>query len=335
MPSKGLIFMTGGTGFIGATTTLAALQAGYHLRLAVLQESEISKLKQVFSDHLSSLDFVLVPDIAADGAYAGKLEGVDYIIHIASPTPRTLEKEEIWTPAVKGTLGILAEAAKVGSVKRVVITSSVVALIPLVGVPEGGVIKEDNDWDLTVDKTADFTQETDTGTAFHLYYASKLLANAASWSFMSTQNPQFTLVSLHPTCVVGHHILQTHSSELASCTNSYLFNPIMTGNAAPKTNCVHVLDVADAHLRALDEERVKGNASFLISGAAPLREETVRILEKYYPDAGWKLRTGGGTDVWDIDTGKAERELGMEWRSYEMMVREVMDQQLGLLKAEA
>ncbi|TVY16814.1 putative uncharacterized oxidoreductase [Lachnellula arida] len=302
MPSKGLIFMTGGTGFIGATTTLAALQAGYHLRLAVLQESEISKLKQVFSDHLSSLDFVLVPDIAVDGAYAGKLEGVDYIIHIA--------------------------------VKRVVITSSVVALIPLAGVPEGGVIKEDNDWDLTVDRTADFTQETDTGTAFHLYYASKLLANAASWSFMSTQNPQFTLVSLHPTCVVGHHILQTHSSELAGCTNSYLFNPIMTGNAAPKTNCVHVLDVADAHLRALDGERVKGNASFLISGAAPLREETVAILEKYYPDAGWKLRAGGGTDVWDIDTGKAERELGMEWRSYEMMVREVMDQQLGLLEAE-
>lgn len=187
---------------------------------------------------------------------------------------------------------------------------------------------------MTVDKTANLTQESDILTSYHLYYASKLLANAASWSFMSTQNPKFTLVVIHPTLVFGHNILQTQSSELAGCTNAYLFGPIMTGIVAPTTNCVHILDVAEAHLRALDEGRVKGNTSFLISGAAPLSDETVGILEKYYPDAGWKIRRGGVKNVWDVDTGKAEGELGMEWRGYEQMLREVMDQQLGLLKAE-
>ena len=151
---------------------------------------------------------------------------------------------------------------------------------------------------------------------------------------MSSQQPQFTLITLHPTPVFGHHILQTHSSELAICTNDYLFGSIMSGVALSPTNCVHVLDVADAHLRALDEARVQGNASYLISGPAPLCDETVGLLEKYYPDAGWKIRAGGETGFWGIDTGKVERELGLEWRSYEMMLREVMDQQLGFLKVE-
>ncbi|TVY40843.1 putative uncharacterized oxidoreductase [Lachnellula occidentalis] len=332
MPSKGLIFLTGGTGFIGSSTTLIALRAGYNLRLAVRQESQIAHLKDVFSEYLSSIDFVLVPDIAADDAYAGKLEGVDYVIHIASPIPRSLVKEEVLTPAVKGTLGILAEAKRVGSVKRVVITSSIVALIPLAGLPEGGVIKEretnakktnktiltpaeDNNWDLTVDPTADMTQETDFHTSIHLYFASKLLANTASQSFMSTQAPPFTLVTLHPSCVVGHHLLQTHSSQLAHSTNSFLYTSIMTGIPAPKLNCVHVLDVADAH-RGGGRRRDGADPGEVVSGC------------------GVEDQGGGETDAWAVDTGKAERELGMEWRSYEMMVREVMEQQLGLLEAE-
>lgn len=56
--------------------------------------------------------------------------GVDYIIHIASPFPlkNPDDENEIIGPAVIGTLAVM-EAAKVNRVKRVVITSSVASIL--------------------------------------------------------------------------------------------------------------------------------------------------------------------------------------------------------------
>ena len=54
----------------------------------------------------------------------------DYVIHVASPFPSTPPKteDEVITPAVEGTKNILEACSKSGSVKRVVITSSVVTI---------------------------------------------------------------------------------------------------------------------------------------------------------------------------------------------------------------
>lgn len=138
--ASGLIFITGATGFIGSTTALAALKAGYRLRIAVRQESQIKKLNTLFSKYADSVEFAIVPDIVDESAYAGKLGGVDFVLHIASPLARTQDKNDYFDPATKGTLNILEEASKVPSVKKVVITASVLSLIPLSGVPEGGII---------------------------------------------------------------------------------------------------------------------------------------------------------------------------------------------------
>jgi nucleoside-diphosphate-sugar epimerase len=63
------------------------------------------------------------------------------IIHLASPLARGTDKEAFFGPAVKGTLPVLKEAAEVPSIKKVVVTSSIASLIPLVGLPSGGVVK--------------------------------------------------------------------------------------------------------------------------------------------------------------------------------------------------
>jgi nucleoside-diphosphate-sugar epimerase len=84
------------------------------------------------------LEFVVVPDITVDTALAGKLDSVDYVLHVAPYTDR----EQLWVPAVKGTASILKEAAKVPSVKKVVTTSSIAALLPIGQFPEGGVVKD-------------------------------------------------------------------------------------------------------------------------------------------------------------------------------------------------
>jgi nucleoside-diphosphate-sugar epimerase len=138
--ASSLIFLTGSTGFIGGTTALSALKAGYRLRLALRKESQIAAISSIFSAYSSQIEFVIVPDITSEAAYAGKLDGCDYVLHHASPLVGSLVAKEIFEPAVNGTIAILKEASRVASVKRVVITSSVAALQPLSGVPEGGVI---------------------------------------------------------------------------------------------------------------------------------------------------------------------------------------------------
>jgi nucleoside-diphosphate-sugar epimerase len=69
------------------------------------------------------------------------LDGADYVIHLAHPIPSGPDKEYYFTPAVKATTALLQEAARVPSIKKVVITSSIAALMPLNGIPSGGVVK--------------------------------------------------------------------------------------------------------------------------------------------------------------------------------------------------
>lgn len=47
----------------------------------------------------------------------------------------------MFPPALEGTLSILRSAKGMGSIQKVVITSSSLALEPLDGVPEGGVVR--------------------------------------------------------------------------------------------------------------------------------------------------------------------------------------------------
>jgi nucleoside-diphosphate-sugar epimerase len=140
MPS-GLIFITGATGFIGAATALSALKAGYRLRLSVRKQSQTEKLKSVFSEYTQNLELAVIPDITTPEAFSGKIDGADYIFHLASPMPQGTDGAKMYSGAVEGTTSILKAAASVLSVKRVVITSSIAALVPLEGIPEGGVIK--------------------------------------------------------------------------------------------------------------------------------------------------------------------------------------------------
>jgi nucleoside-diphosphate-sugar epimerase len=137
--SAPLIFITGATGFIGSATAVEALKAGYRLRIGVRKRSE--KLEEVLSSYFDQLEFITIPDLTDEAAFRGKLDGVDFVLHLASPLARGTDQDAIFTPAVEGTLALLKEAAKAPSIKKVVITSSIASLIPITGVPEGGIIK--------------------------------------------------------------------------------------------------------------------------------------------------------------------------------------------------
>ncbi|PVH77597.1 NAD(P)-binding protein [Cadophora sp. DSE1049] len=331
MSSK-LIFITGATGFIGAATASAGLKAGYRLRFSVRKDSQISKLKGTFSEYADKIEFVIVPDITAPNAFSNVLDGVDYVLHLASPIAGSIKKEEMFPPALEGTLSILRSAKEVVSIKKVVITSSSLALEPLDGVPEGGVLREDNGWDLSVDTNANFVAGNDMLTSFKLYAASKLIANNASWEFAEKEKPGFELFTIHPSLVYGSNLVQQSAKEVEGSSNGLLLGSIMGGAISDSPLfSVYVGDVADAHIKCLDDSATKGT-KYLVSGRPYTWKDIVGILEKDYPGVPHKLDKDKDSFLKKADTSRVERELGIKWTAPEKMIKEVLDQQLAYLK---
>jgi nucleoside-diphosphate-sugar epimerase len=110
------------------------LQTGYKARVAVRSEAAYDRIRSLapLQPYLSQIETIVVPDIVAPGAYDKAVKGVEHVIHVASPTfasdtIKDFEKDVI-EPAVKGTVGMLDSVAKEAGVKRVVITSSALAI---------------------------------------------------------------------------------------------------------------------------------------------------------------------------------------------------------------
>ncbi|KAJ5502837.1 NAD-dependent epimerase/dehydratase [Penicillium fimorum] len=328
MPNE-LIFITGATGFIGSATAVEALKAGYRLRICLRKPSE--QLETLLSEYSDQLEFVIVPDLTDETAFDDKLNGVDYVLHLASPLPLGTDKQAYFPPAVKGTTALLKAAAKLPTIKKVVITSSIATLIPMSGIPAGGVIKEDNDWDFSIDENGDFEDPQNPGaTAMRLYMASKLLADNATWEFRATSKPQYALVTLHPAFVYGHNLVQSSADGVKTGSNGGLWDLIMKGDGTKNLVGVHIQDVAEAHIKALDPKIVDGS-KYLLAGPKTTTPEIVRIVRRHYPDSGALISEDTEGVPLPVDTTKAETELGIQWRSFEAMVRDLMDQQLGFI----
>jgi nucleoside-diphosphate-sugar epimerase len=88
--------ITGVSGHIGFCVLATALGAGYRVRATVRRAEQIDIIRATksirpFSD---TLDMVVVPDILKDGAFDDVLNGVKYVIHVASPMGREVREEE-------------------------------------------------------------------------------------------------------------------------------------------------------------------------------------------------------------------------------------------------
>jgi nucleoside-diphosphate-sugar epimerase len=84
-----LVFITGGTGFIGFAVILEALKAGYRVRISVRRAAQAEQLKShnLIVPFASKFEYVVVPDMTISGAFDDALEGVSYIEHVATPVP--------------------------------------------------------------------------------------------------------------------------------------------------------------------------------------------------------------------------------------------------------
>lgn len=127
-----LVLITGATGFIGSQVALVSLQAGYRVRLSIRRPEQEAVLRARYPDFNNQIETIIIPDITVRDAFKPALDGVDHLIHLASPMPGAgsdLQTGYI-DPAVKGTESVLFSALGFPRIKKVIIVSSVLALTP-------------------------------------------------------------------------------------------------------------------------------------------------------------------------------------------------------------
>lgn len=215
---------------------------------------------------------VVAADLTRDEGWAAAVQGCEYVVHVASPFPPKASRsaeEDLIRPAVDGTRRVLSAAAAAG-VRRVVLTSSVVAVSS--GRPNGPV-RTEADW-----------ADTDRCTP---YSRSKTLAERAAWEFAEQSDVE--LVTVVPGMVFGP--LRT----AAAGTSVQVVRKLLTRSvpASPPMGFapVDVRDVATAHRLALETPAAAGNR-YIVAGEHLWMREVAAVLAEEFGPRGYRVPTG-------------------------------------------
>jgi nucleoside-diphosphate-sugar epimerase len=344
MPSE-TILITGSTGFVGIRIVQIALEAGYRVIAPVRTPAKADSIRALAAlskyDLKSLLELPIVPDITTDTAYDGALKGVTYVIHVASPLSGTLSPDQFVSdliePAEKGTTSILNSALKYSNIKRVVITSSVVAVLSW-----NAFFHEESGEVFSAEKRTPFVTEYPDGQ-FHAYTASKVKALAATEDFIANRKPHFDIVSVMPSFVLGRDLHARTATDILQSTNARAFGQVLgetTPYKLPGTTC-SLEDVAQVHFRAAVTPSIPGNQVYLVTQnypEGPVLADALEIVKKHYPerviDGTFPLNGVTPSKQTLLDASKTEKTFNIKFRTYEESVCEIADQYLELYDAE-
>lgn len=330
------VLLTGANGFIAQHILAQFLEAGHSVRAVVRTQSSADQLQSIFSTHPShKLDFTLVPDITAPGAFDAVLISdppFDVVLHTASPVNfrKGISNLEFLDPAVKGTVEILQSVvSKAPSVERVIITSSVAAVIDATAssISDPPKIYTENDWFKISRHDAETTIQP-----LLPYVASKTFAERAAWEFMVETNPGFDLVTINPPMVYGplYDASVFKSPQELNQTNFNLYNdfldPKLTSESPVPPEGLHlyvdVRDVARAHLLAAMKPAAGGNR-FLVSPGGISHQRIVNIFREKLPKLQGRIpkgepeKTALPEGIFGVDSSQTRKILRLDYTKEE------------------
>lgn len=261
------VLVTGGSGFIGSHCILALLNAGHQVRTTVRslkREGDVrAMLKEGGAEPGTRLAFAAA-DLERDAGWAEAVAGCEYVLHVASPFPQTIPKneDELLVPAREGALRVL-RAARDAGVKRVVLTSSFAA-IGYGHAPQSAPFDE--------------TSWTDpNGDDVRPYVKSKTLGERAAWDFIAKDGGGLELSVVNPVGVFGPVLGADYSTSILVVQR--LMDGAMPGCPRLYFGVVDVRDVADLHVRAMTHPAAKGERFLAVSGDFMSMRDIAKVLK--------------------------------------------------------
>lgn len=276
MADRGLVLVTGGSGYIAGFCIAHLIREGWTVRTTVRSPARAEEVRAAISrlaDPADRLSFA-VADLNADAGWAEAAVGCHYVLHVASPLPSTNPKsdDELVKPARDGALRVLA-AARAAGVARVVMTASTAA----VAYGHGGRSAPftEADW-------SDETNRADTSA----YERSKTIAERAAWAWMKEHGSGLELVTVNPGAVLGPVLGRDYSASIDIVKK--LVDGSLPGLPRFGWPLVDVRDVADLHVRAMTHPAAAGER-FIGAGPFYWMEDIARTLRERMPALARKV----------------------------------------------
>jgi nucleoside-diphosphate-sugar epimerase len=266
------VLVTGANGYVASWLVKYLLEDGFNVRATVrdkMNAKKVGHLNKLATEHPGKLE-LFNADLFNDGEFDQPMSGCELVFHTASPfIVRGLSdpQKELIEPALKGTHNVLDSANKTESVKRVILTSSVVAIysdnIDTLGQKDG--IFSEEDWN----KTSSIDHQP--------YNYSKTLAEQEAWKMVKAQD-RWDLVVMNPGLVLGPSLAQASDSTSLSTILEIMDGTMRTGAPNLRFPVVDVRDVAKAHIKGAMNEKANGR-HVLVSSSASVMEMAAWIKQ--------------------------------------------------------
>lgn len=237
------ILVTGASGFIASRIVKDLLDKGLHVRGTVrslAKREKYSFLEKIAAEGTGKLE-LFEADLLKQGSFAEAMAGCELVMHTASPFLTQVKdpQRQLVDPALEGTRNVLNAVNQTASVKRVVLTASVVSMY--------GAAKE------LQSKKGKMLHEDDWNESSSLdhqpYPYSKTVAEREAWKINGAQD-RWDMVTIHPAFVMGPSLTTASASTSLDFMVSMLSGKLKMGVPDMYFGLVDVREVALAHVMA-------------------------------------------------------------------------------------
>lgn len=278
-----LILLTGATSFICSHVINLLLQEGYKVRGTVrsLTSAKTKAVREIFSAYADKLELVEA-DLKRSEGWDEACKGCTFVVHTACPVEmetfakdpmnRVLKEPAEVDAAIKvvvdGTLFVI-NAAKNAGVKRVVMTSSIAAMIPsgfceamfpFRNVPG---VYDPQAYLTTIDESTWSNEKLVDG-----YLRAKTVSERVAWQAVEGSSTQ--LVCINPAVVTGPQLHARICCDSSAMVDIAMKQPPDNPKSLPAmpsmvVPTIDVRDVAKAHVIALFAAEAAGNRYLLVN----------------------------------------------------------------------
>jgi nucleoside-diphosphate-sugar epimerase len=263
------VVVTGGSGYIAGFVIAEFLNHGYEVRASLRDLARLDSVKAELDGFVApeTLDRLTAfrADLTSPDGWADGMAGCDGVIHVASPLETNESTAQLTAVTEGGTRHVLEAAVAVG-VPRAVMTSSLVAAVPVIS--DSSVLIDETCWTDAASVTA------------RAYQSAKLAAEKAAWAIAQQSGLQLSTV------LPGYAFGPIMNKAVIS-TNSILLG-LLSGQLHASLNVVFemtdVRDMATLHRLVFEAQPAVGQR-FIASSQVISMPQIAKIFREQYPQS--------------------------------------------------